>query len=68
MLTGIGSILAGGGVCTHIVCGLPRFSKRSILACILMVISAVYAHMNKFSSTISKNTAGNIDIKLPHNI
>jgi len=68
MLTGIGSILAGGGVYTHAVCGLPRFSKRSILACILIVVSAVYAHMNKFSSAISKNTAGHLDIKLPSNI
>lgn len=68
MLTGIGNILAGGGIYTHGVCGLPRFSKRSILASILIVVSAVYAHMNKFSSAISKNTVGNIDIKLPSNI
>lgn len=61
MLSGIGSILGGGGLFGHGLCGVPRFSGRSIFATILMAIAAVYTNKEKFASIIIKNTEGKID-------
>lgn len=68
MLCGLGSVFGGGGYMGHMICGLPRLSRRSIFASILMGISAVCTYKYKLISTIEKTTEGKIDLDLPINV
>lgn len=67
LLVGIGSTLAGGEIFGHVLCGLPRFSIRSIFATLLIGGSAVYAYRGRFTRVIAKHSDA-FAVNLPSNI
>lgn len=70
LLVGVGTRLANGCTSGHGVCGLPRFSLRSLVAVIIFMIVAIitatirfyYPYFNQNDINIQNDDSNNISI------